>query len=253
MTGRSDQVEIDRLFAEYAQTRSRVLRNRLVEEHLGFGILIARRYASRGIADDDLHQVAMLALVKSVERFDHTRGIAFTTFAGRTVEGEIKRHFRDASWTLRVPRSAKEMHLAVRRAADELTQQLGHSPTVKELAAHLDVDPDDVLSGLAVSAAHSPETIEITSDESAADRQSSLGVIDPGYGLLEDRTVAEELVARLPEREREIVRMRFYENLTQSEIADRVGISQMHVSRLLRRSFETLRAAASASARREIV
>lgn len=241
--GAASDAEIAEWFQEFARSRSRRLRNRLVEAHLGFGIHVARRYANRGVAEDDLRQVAMLALVKAVDRFDPSRGVAFSTFAGRTIEGEIKRHFRDASWSVRVPRSAKELHLAVRRATDDLTQRLGRSPTPREVAEELGVSLDDVVTAMTASAAHSPESIDTSAsgDDAPTDRQGILGTRDPNFGHLEDRVLVDDLIASLPERERKIVTWRFYENLTQSEIAERLGLSQMHISRLLRKSFEMMR------------
>ncbi len=128
------------LFVAFTRTRDRRLRNELVERHMGLAAHVARRFGRRGPAAEDLRQVAFLALVKAVDRFDPDRNVAFSTFAGRTIEGEIKRHFRDHTWSVRVPRSAKETHLRLRRATDELTQRLGRSPTVQQLAEHLDLD-----------------------------------------------------------------------------------------------------------------
>ncbi len=170
-------------------------------------------------------------------------GAAFTSFAGRTIEGEIKRHFRDAAWSVRVPRSTKEMHLLVRRASDELSHQLGRSPTVREVAAHLDVDQDAIVEALGASAAFTPTTLDVSSpgEDADPDRSSRLASTDRELEDAPERVLVEQLLDSLPEREREIVRLRFYEDLTQTEIAERVGVSQMHVSRLLRRSFTLMR------------
>jgi len=228
------------LFLEFARTRSRALRNRLVERHMGLAAHVARRFGRRGPSDDDLRQVAFLALVKAVDRFDPEREVAFSTFAGRTIEGEIKRHFRDHTWTVRVPRSAKETHLQLRRATDELTQRLGRSPTVQQLAEHLHIDTDTVVEGIAAGSAYSTASLDAPlGPDGEGPRQ--LGAEDSGFGHVSDTSMVAELMERLPEREREIVRLRFYEELSQTEIAEQVGISQMHVSRLLRRSFETMR------------
>ena len=135
------EVDDDELFAEFQRNPRRSVRNKIVERHLGLAVHIARRFSPSTIGDEDLQQVAMLALVKAVDRFDPTIGSAFSAFAGRTIEGEIKRHFRDKTWSVRVPRSAKELHLAVRRANDELTQALGRSPSVPEVAEHLGIEP----------------------------------------------------------------------------------------------------------------
>jgi RNA polymerase sigma-B factor len=233
----ADELE---LFREFARTRSRRLRNELVERHMGLAAHVARRFGRRGPSDDDLRQVAFLALVKAVDRFEPDRNVAFSTFAGRTIEGEIKRHFRDHTWTLRVPRSAKEIHLQLRRATDELTQELGRSPRVPELAERLGLDVDEVVEGIAAGSAYATGSLDAPAgNDGESTRQ--YGGEDVGYGQVDDTRTVDELMERLAPREREIVRLRFYEELSQSEIADRVGISQMHVSRLLRRSFEQMR------------
>ena len=227
------------LFAEFSRTRDRGLRNRLVERHMGLAAHVARRFSRRGPPDDDLRQVAFLALVKAVDRFEPERGVAFSTFAGRTIEGEIKRHFRDHTWSLRVPRSAKEMHLQLRRATDELAQRIGRSPTVPGLAQHLDISEDQVVEGIAAGMATTTASLDAPNDDNGGPRQ--VGDVDPGFGHVVDGGLVEELLARLPAREQEIVRLRFYAELSQTEIAERVGISQMHVSRLLRKSFDAMR------------
>lgn len=230
-------------FRAYRATRSRRIRNQLVEDHMGLAAHIARRFA-RGRTDEDLRQVAMIGLVKAVERFDPDRGVAFAGFAGLTIEGELKRHFRDQTWSLRVPRRAKELHLMVRRASDELGQQLGRAPTVDELAAQLEVDRDDVVTGLAAGQAQRADTLESPTDRDVAglDRSVVLAEHDTGFDLADQRLVVDALLERLAPRERQIVELRFFEGRSQSEIAECVGISQMHVSRLLRRSFEQMRA-----------
>jgi RNA polymerase sigma-B factor len=230
-------------FREYRRNQSRRLRNELVERHMGLAAHVARRY-SRSRPDDDLRQVAMIGLVKAVDRFDPERGVAFSSFAGRTIEGELKRHFRDSTWSVRVPRSAKELHLGVRRAGDELSQRLGRSPSVDEIARHLDIERDDVVAGLAAGAAYTAGTLDTSpspDENGGTDRNAALSSEETGFELAEHREVVTGLLARLPEREREIVALRFFEELSQADIAERVGISQMHVSRLLRRSFETMR------------
>lgn len=240
-----DAHDHDDLFRRYRDTGSRALRNELVEQHMGLAAHIARR-AGRGRSDDDLRQVAMMGLIKSVDRFDPDRGVAFSAFAGRTIEGELKRYFRDRTWSVRVPRSAKELHLAVRRAIDELGQSLGRSPTVAELAEHLDLARDDVVAGLAAGAAQTAGTLDTGAgdddDGSGADRNLALSTHDAGFDLTEHREVLRTVLERLPDRERHIVELRFFDELSQSEIAERTGISQMHVSRLLHRSFEQMRA-----------
>ncbi|MEQ8840791.1 MAG: SigB/SigF/SigG family RNA polymerase sigma factor [Acidimicrobiales bacterium] len=242
MTDTRDEDETAARFEEFAETRSKSLRNRLVEDHMGLAVYLARRFVNRGVNDDDLRQVAMVALVKAVDRFDPTNGAAFSTFAGRTIEGEIKRHFRDKTWAVRVPRSLKEIHLHVRSAVDELGQELGRSPTPKEIAAHLDVDLDTVIGALSASAAHTANSLDTRIDpDMPTDRTAALSQDDRGYVETEARLAVAELLEQLPEREQEIVRLRFMEGKTQTEIAEVVGISQMHVSRLLRRAIEAMR------------
>ena len=155
----------------------------------------------------------------------------FSAFAGRTIEGEIKRHFRDRAWWVRVPRSAKELHLAVRRANDELTQRLGRSPSVPEVAEHLGISRDDVITGLSAAAARSVGSIDTSTsdDDTAIDRREAIADIETGFAKTDDEQVVEMLLEMLPEREREIVRLRFYEDMSQADIAERCGISQMHV------------------------
>lgn len=236
-----DDDQLD-LFVEFRRTGRRHLRNRIVEDHMGLAIHIAKRFNGGPGRDDDIEQVAMLALVKSVDRFDPDMGVPFSAFAGRTIEGEIKRHFRDATWAVKVPRGAKELHVAVRRANDHLSGKLGRSPSVDEVAEYLDVDRDDVITGLAAGMARRVGSIDPgPDDESASDRRSATAVGERGFGDVENEAVVERLISTLPEREQEIVRLRFYDELSQSEIAERVGVSQMHVSRLLRKSFEILR------------
>jgi RNA polymerase sigma-B factor len=233
------------LFREFAESKSRRVRNQLVERHMGLAAHIANRFRRQGGSDDDLRQVAMVGLVKAVDRFDPEYGAAFSAFAGRTIEGELKRHFRDRSWAVRVPRGAKELHLLVRNASEELSQRSGRAPTVDEIAAHLQVDRDDVLRGLSATAAYNVGSLDAggTDDDNdvAGDRHRALASDEDGYGVVDNRALVLQLVGRLPEREQEIVRLRFYERRSQTEIADEVGISQMHVSRLLRKSFEQMR------------
>ena len=232
----------DQLFQEFRRTGRRGLRNRIVEDYMGLAIHIARRFNAGVGRDDDLEQVAMLALVKAVDRFDPDLGVPFSAFAGRTIEGELKRHFRDATWAVKVPRGAKELHVAVRRANDQLSVEYGRSPTVDEVANYLEIDRDDVITGLAAGTARRVGTIDPgPNDDSASDRNRATSVSDRGYGDVENEAVVEELIATLPEREQEIVRLRFFEEMSQSQIAERVGVSQMHVSRLLRKSFTMLR------------
>jgi RNA polymerase sigma-B factor len=244
MAPEGDLEDLD-LFYEFASTRHRSIRNRLVERHMGLAAHIAKRFSRPGVADDDLRQVAMLGLVKAVDRFDPDYGVPFAAFAGSTIEGELKRHFRDHSWVVRVPRSAKDLHLLVRRATDELVQKSGRSPSVDEIAEHLGVERDDVLRGLAASSAYHVGTIQPGGtdgdSETPIDRVDALSSEESGYEHAVDADLVARLLAQLPEREQQIVRLRFYEQQSQEQIAAAVGVSQMQVSRLLRGSFEKLR------------
>ncbi|MCB0992310.1 MAG: SigB/SigF/SigG family RNA polymerase sigma factor [Acidimicrobiales bacterium] len=244
MSSRPDQGEIDALFERYRQTRRRRDRNALVEAHIGFANHLARRYSNRGLERQDLEQVALLALVKAVDRFDPGVGAAFTTFAGRTIEGELKRHFRDAAWAVRVPRSMKELHLLVRSTIERLTKDLSRSPSVSEVAEALDLDVDQVVGALGAGNAFSTSSLEGGSSvegDDLIDRSARIAEVDEQVEATPSRVLVERLLDSLPERERDIVRLRFYDELTQTEIADRVGVSQMHVSRLLRRSMALMR------------
>lgn len=235
----------EELFEEFFTSRRRSIRNELVERHTGLAIHIANRLSSAGTADDDLRQVALLALVKAVDRFDPGRGVPFSGFAGRTIEGEIKRHYRDRTWAVAVPRSAKELYLAVRRANERLAQTLGRSPTIDEVAEHLEISRDDVVIGLSAAIAKSSEALDapVGDDGSATRGHAALATTESGYVDTDDRHAVAALLAVLPERERQIVELRFFEDLSQHEIAERVGMSQMHVSRLLRKAFEMMRGA----------
>jgi RNA polymerase sigma-B factor len=244
MAGESDLDDLD-LFFEFVATRHRSIRNRLVERHMGLAAHIAKRFSRPGVTDDDLRQVAMLGLVKAVDRFDPSYGVPFAAFAGSTIEGELKRHFRDLSWVVRVPRSAKELHLLVRRATDELVQKSGRSPSVDEIAAHLGIERDDVLRGLSASSAYHVGTLQTGSNDADAetplDRIDALASEETGFDRAVDADLVSRLLAQLPQREQQIVRLRFYEQQSQERIAAAVGVSQMQVSRLLRGSFEKLR------------
>ncbi len=206
---------------------------------MGLAAHVARRFGRRGPSDDDLRQVAFLALVKAVDRFEPERNVAFSTFAGRTIEGEIKRHFRDNTWTVSVPRSAKEVHLQLRRATDELTQTLGSS-------AHRAAAGGAARGGRRCRDRGHRRRFGVLDGQprrAGAGRGTGLRARDGGSRVRLRRRQQRRRRADQPaaSREREIVRLRFYEELTQGEIADRMGMSQMHVSRLLRRSFEQMR------------
>ena len=235
-------------FVEYRRTGDRRLRNALVEENRGVADYFVKRYARRGVADDDLRQVALLAIVHAVERFDPDVGVAFSTFASRTIEGEIKRYFRDRTWSVRPPRRAQELHLALRRADEELTHRLGRSPTMAELAVEVDASEDHVIEALEAGVAHQATSIDQPSSndpDSGAIGDRLLGTGERGYVDVDQQIIVQELLASLPDREREVIRLRFFENLTQPEIAERMGMSQSYLSRIIRRTLVDLRAGLS--------
>ena len=218
------------------------LRNQLVRMHLPLVEHLARRFRNRGEHLDDLTQVATIGLIKSVDRFDPDRGVEFSTYATPTVVGEIKRHFRDKGWAVRVPRRLQELRLALTTATAELSQQHGRSPTVHELAEKLAISEEEVLEGLESANAYSTLSLDVpdTDDESPA-VADTLGAEDEALEGVEYRESLKPLLEGLPPREKRILLLRFFGNMTQSQIAQEVGISQMHVSRLLARTLAQLR------------
>lgn len=233
------------MFAEYRRTRDRKLRNELIEAHRSLAAHLARRFANRGEPVDDLLQVASLGMLKAVERFDPDRNLEFSTFATATVEGELKRHFRDRTWSVRVPRRPQELHLRLGNAVNDLAQRLKRPPRIDELAAELGVAEEDVLQAMEVGSAYRSTSIDSGPSDSSGESltlERRLGEHDTGFDLAEHRVVLQGLLEELPERERTIVTLRFFHDMTQTEIAKVVGISQMHVSRLLARTLVQLRA-----------
>jgi RNA polymerase sigma-B factor len=234
------------LFAEYRRTGDRRVRNELVEAHRHVADFYVKRYTRRGVPADDLSQVALLAVVRAVDRFDPDQGVAFATFASRTIDGELKRHFRDRTWTVRPPRTAQELHLSLRHAEETLVQRLRRSPTVAELAAEVGDSVDHVLEAMEAGGAHQStsldQTVTTTSDVDGsvlADR--ILGRDDIGFAHVDRQQIVQTLLAGLDERDRTILEMRFFENRTQEEIAEHVGVSQSYLSRMLRRALLELR------------
>jgi RNA polymerase sigma-B factor len=224
--------------------RRAAARDEIVTMHLPLAAFLARRFRDRGESLEDLTQVATIGLLKAVDRFEPERGVEFSTFATPTMVGEIKRHFRDKGWAIRVPRRLQELRIAISRATAELGQETGRSPTVAELAAHLQVPEEDILEGLESAQAYATLSLDAAVAETAEEGASladTLGAEDTALGEVEARATVHPLLAGLPARERRIVEMRFYENMTQSQIAERVGVSQMHVSRLLARSLAQMR------------
>ncbi|WP_254552550.1 RNA polymerase sigma factor SigF [Kitasatospora sp. MMS16-BH015] len=218
------------------------LRNQLVRMHIPLVEHLARRFRNRGEPLDDLTQVATIGLIKSVDRFDHERGVEFSTYATPTIVGEIKRHFRDKGWAVRVPRRLQELRLSLTTATSELSQRHGRSPTVHELAEHLGISEEDVLEGLESANAYSTLSLDVPdSDDESPAVADTLGATDEALEGVEYRESLKPLLAQLPPREQKILVLRFFRNMTQSQIATEVGISQMHVSRLLARTLAQLR------------
>jgi RNA polymerase sigma-B factor len=219
--------------------RRRTIRNRLVTEHLPVAEHIARKFRNRGQPAADLTQVATVGLINAVDRFDPDRGTDFLSFAVPTITGEVRRYFRDSTWAMRVPRRLKELHASVTAAAATLGQQLGRSPRPSELAAELHIPLAEVHEGLQVGYAYRGESLD--ADDGGLATDGRLGVDDQGMTCVEDRETLYPALARLPERDATIVMMRFFGHMTQTQIAERVGVSQMHVSRLLTASLHQLR------------
>ncbi|HEX6238573.1 MAG TPA: SigB/SigF/SigG family RNA polymerase sigma factor [Acidimicrobiales bacterium] len=240
-----DEQELDELFHAYGATRDRAVRNRLVEAHRGLAASIANDYRGRGVELDDLIQIALLGTLKAIERYDPDRGIPFSSFASRTVNGEIKRYFRDRTWAVRPPRTAQERHLDLRRASAAMSARLGRAPTVAELATEMGIDEDEVLDAMEAGAAYRATSLDARrpGDDEGTSLAERLPGAETASRPVEMRVLVGQLLRRLPDREATILRLRYYDELTQSEIADRLGISQMHVSRLIRRCLIDLREA----------
>jgi len=219
------------------------IRGYLVELHLPLVEYLARRFRNRGEWLDDLTQVATIGLIKSIDRFDLDRGVEFSTYATPTIVGEIKRHFRDKGWAVRVPRRLQELKLSLTKAIGELAQREGRAPTVSELASHLQMSEEDVLEGLESANAYSTVSLDApdSGDEDAPAVSDSLGMVDDALEGVEYRESLKPLLEQLPPREKKILLLRFFGNMTQSQIAAELGISQMHVSRLLARTLAQLR------------
>jgi RNA polymerase sigma-B factor len=232
------------LFKRWQNLRDRRARDILIERFLPLARKLARRYASSNEPYDDLVQVASLGLVKAVERFDPERGFAFSSFAVPTIVGELKRYFRDTAWALHVDRSAQERARKIADARRQIGTRLGRSPTVGELAEYLECSSEEVLDGLQIGEAY--DTVSLDAPRQAEDggevsRLDAIGDEDGRLGMIDEQATIFAAAQSLPERERQILFLRFSEDLTQTEIAARVGVSQMQVSRLLRRSLQRLR------------
>ena len=217
-------------------------RNALVEDHLACVDHFVHAYSHRGVDSDDLRQTAFLALVQAADRFDPTMGVAFTTFASRTIDGTIKRYFRDRTWSVRPPRATQELHLQIRQADEALQHRLGRRPTVAELAREVDADVDHVLLTLEAGGNHRAASLDQAGgDGEGLDVYERIGDLDASYDLVEAGESVERALGVLDDRAREAVYLRFFEHLSQDEIAQRLGISQSYLSRVLRAALQTMR------------
>jgi RNA polymerase sigma-B factor len=217
------------------------IRTKLIESHLGLVEYLARRFSGRGEPLDDLVQVATIGLVKAVDRFDPDRNVEFSTYATPTIVGELKRHFRDKGWAVRVPRRLQELNLRLGPVIAKLSQELQHSPTVAEIAKAAGATQDEVLEALDSAHAYSLISLDAGTTEEGLSYHEQIGDLDEALEALEDRVSVAPLLRQLPPRERRMLHLRFFKGLTQSEIAEELNISQMHVSRLLAKTLATLR------------
>jgi RNA polymerase sigma-B factor len=232
-------------FKEYARTRDTRLRDELTVAYLPLAASLASRFAGRSEPIEDLEQAASLALVKAIDRYEPDRGVAFTTYAWATISGELKRHQRDRGWGLRVPRRLQEHYLLTARVADELHQELGRPPTVEELSKASGLDQEETIEALELRSAHRVPSVEGMRRHADTDVAWEPGAVDARYEAADDRDLLARLVGQLPPADRELLQLRFGEQLSQSEIAGRIGVSQMHVSRRLTRTLEKLRSLAA--------
>jgi RNA polymerase sigma-B factor len=235
-----------RMFEQYRRTRDTDVRDDLVLRFMPLAQSLAGRYAHRG-ERDDLNQVASFALLKAIDRYDPSRGLAFSTFAVPTILGELKRYFRDYGWAVRVPRDLQERSLSVTRATERLTTQLGRSPTPAEIAEALETTVESVLEALQTGSAYTPDRLDPRLDADEEERaQVVVGVDEIGYEEAETSATLSPLLADLSDRERLIVRLRFEQDMTQSEIGALIGVSQMQISRILRKSIAQMQDQAAA-------
>jgi RNA polymerase sigma-B factor len=227
-------------FRDLTITQDPKVRDELITRHLGLAHQLARRFSGRGEAHDDLVQVASLALVKAVDHFDPERGVQFSTFATACIIGELKRHFRDRGWAVRAPRRIQELYLEIGQTIDRLSQELGHPPTVPELTAAIGTTEAAVLEAIEAGRGYRAASLDAP-DDNAQTLADSIGRDDALISHVEDRSVLAAAIEALPDRDQVIIRLRFIDGLTQLEIAKRLGVSQMHVSRLLAATLRQLR------------
>jgi RNA polymerase sigma-B factor len=232
------------LLRRYHEEGDLAARDQLIEQYMSLVRSLARRYAYRGEQLDDLVQIGAIGLIKAIDRFDLDRGVELTTYATPNIIGEIKRHFRDKGWSVRVPRGLQELSVQLSRLVEQLTVQLGRSPTIAEIAKEAGVEEEQVLEALESGRAYSSVSLSagsIGDEDGDLDPLETIGTEEHMYEVSEDRAVLEPGFRVLDERERRILHLRFFEGLTQSQIAQQIGISQMHVSRLIRRALEKIR------------
>lgn len=238
-----DKEKTRELFRRFKEEGDMDAREKLVMSHLNLVRFIANKFKNRGEPIDDLIQVGYLGLLKAIDRFDPSRGLEFTTFATPTIMGEIKRHFRDKGWSVRVPRRLQELSAKVNQATDTLTSQLQRSPTIAEIADYLDATVDEVLEAMESSSAYSSVSLEAPSGADDDDTPSVIdrhATEDSDLAFTDDRIIIEEALASFSPRERDVIEMRFLKGMTQIEIAEKLGISQVQVSRLLRRTLKKI-------------
>jgi RNA polymerase sigma-B factor len=239
MPRESDKV----LLRRYHEQGDLAAREQLIEQYLSLVRSLARRYSYRGEQLEDLVQIGCIGLIKAIDRFDLDRGVELTTYATPNIIGEIKRHFRDKGWAVRVPRGLQELNVQLSKLIEELTVQYGRSPTIPELAKAANVEEEEVLEALESGRAYTSLSLSSggSDEDGELDPLESLGTIEHQYEVSEDRAVLAPGFRALDDRERRILHLRFFDGLTQSQIAQQVGISQMHVSRLIRRALEKIR------------
>jgi RNA polymerase sigma-B factor len=233
------------LLRRYHEEGDLAAREQLIEQYMSLVRSLARRYSYRGEQLDDLVQIGAIGLIKAIDRFDVDRGVELTTYATPNIIGEIKRHFRDKGWSVRVPRGLQELNVKLSKLVEELTVQLGRSPTIAELAKAAGAEEELVVEALESGRAYSSVSLSAgggQDEDGELDPLESLGAEEPQYEVSEDRAMLAPGFRVLDERERKILHLRFFKGLTQSQIAQQVGISQMHVSRLIRRALEKIRA-----------
>ncbi|MBE6031234.1 MAG: SigB/SigF/SigG family RNA polymerase sigma factor [Firmicutes bacterium] len=226
----------EELFGQYRQTGNPEIRNAIVEKYLYMVDILIRKYLNKGVEYDDLYQVGAMALVSAVERFDPDKGFEFSSFATPTILGEIKKYFRDKEWTLKVPRRQKEIALKIPTAKEELYEKLNRTPTVAEIAEHLEISEEDVIQAMESSRAYGTYSLNQTFDEAGEDGEGSIlerytAMEEAGYNRFETAELINSAIAKLSDDEKSVFRWRFLENKTQAEIAQKLGVSQMTVSR----------------------